>query len=412
VTASQRQRARLAAPVDDGVNALDNSAVRRLLPGTLLVLLLAAALLLWWRGPGAPLIAPPAPDRGAAAACTTTGATGDAPAALPPAALPATERLAVDAPDEPLLHCRVTGLLFAVPWTGAIQFEFDGHDTLRGGVQHYRERVVPGADGAFALRLPAWVAASTGCVATFAGDDPCYRSIAIAERAPAFAGSGLAGPGVLELRTEIRALVRGTVVHPTLGRVTAANVSAYLLRDGRPTQPRLAVTSTNARGDFELQVPAAGDLLLVAVAMQQAHLGPRPLTTRGGAIATGGERVAERQPACVLCTARLGAATNAPPLVLGDSARLDVSVVDGSGALAADVPLHLECAADAALDYGVVWWRDGTCAAMSSARTDARGSAALLGAAHRRALLYCDGVPGREVTPPDAVRLVRPSAPR
>src|SRR5262249_11917493 len=147
---------------------------------------------------------------------------------------------------------RVTGLLFGVPWTQPIQFELEGHDTERGGVQHHRERFVPDGDGAFAMRLPAWVATSTAVVASFAGDDPRYPRIQVELRVPAVAESRLARE-IVDLPTEARALVRGTVrlangSYPP----SPATVSAYLLRDGLPELPRVAATNTNRFGTYEL----------------------------------------------------------------------------------------------------------------------------------------------------------------
>jgi len=73
------------------------------------------------------------------------------------------------------------------------------------------------------------------------------------------------------------------------------------------------------------------------------------------------------------------------------------------------VPLLLTYAPDMFLDYGVCWWRDGSCAATSQNQTDAEGRAVLLGAAGRRAQLVLDyGTSFTDVVPPDRVALTLP----
>jgi hypothetical protein len=384
--------------------------MRRVFAGVLLLLALVTALLVWWRSVELPGSGPPPPQRSDAAAPASATALQGSPDGAATSSGP--QRDAVDvAEPEPLLHGRVTGLLFGVPWTGAIQLELAGNDTKRGRRQDHRERFVPAADGTFTLQLPAWVATSTGITATFAGDEPRYRSIDYRDSAASLAQSRFA-QSVTLLPTEVRALVRGTVVHPTRGRVPAANVIAYLLRDGRPSLPRLAVTSTNRRGDFELQTDTAGDLLLVAVEMTEARLGSHPLTSRNGAIATTDSRVPERQPAAVVCTAGLGAINDAPPLVLADSARLDVAVQGADGGPATAARVWFTYAADVPLDYGIAWWRDGSCGAPSGGRTDAEGRAVLLGAAGRRGRVGvdCIGTVERDAQAPGTLRIVLPAA--
>jgi hypothetical protein len=365
--------------------------MRRMLPVAVLMLLVAAAVLLWRQGPGAPPAAPAERARpGDAPTSIATAGAGATGPASPPEPSPLQREAEPPPPEGPLMRGRVTGLLFGVPWTQPIQFEFEGHDMERGGVQHHRERFVPEGDGAFALRLPAWVATSTVVVASFAGDDPLYRRIQVDLRAPAFAESRLAAAAVIELPTEARALVRGTVGLANGNWLPQpATVSAYLLRDGLPEQARVAVTTASSLGKYELQVPVAGDLVVIAVAMEESRLLGPSLTTRDSSLLASGTRFAARQPAAAVLSVRLGAVTDAPRLGLADSARLEVTVTSAAGR-AARVPLALTYAADKILDYGVCWWRDGGCAAGSPAMTDDQGRAVLLGADGRLARLAYD----------------------
>src|SRR5262249_6579039 len=149
-------RQRVQPGADSAAQALSGATLppmRRLLPFALL-LLAAIALALWRRATAAPE-APPSTGAALRGGTTAPAAAGDKSQPTPDAA-PAQRDAIDERPEGPLVRGRVTGLLFGVPWTQPIQFELEGHDTERGGVQHHRERFVPGGDGAFALQLPAW----------------------------------------------------------------------------------------------------------------------------------------------------------------------------------------------------------------------------------------------------------------
>ncbi|HEX6812957.1 MAG TPA: sigma-70 family RNA polymerase sigma factor [Planctomycetota bacterium] len=376
----------------------------------------AAAVAVWVELPAAPVGATAAPGVPNAAAPAVAALDAKAPDAPSPVVRQQPTTVAT-ARNERVVRCRLVGLHGEAPWTAPVVVTIEGNvvpgaNATPRNMQQPAVQVQPDAEGRFAVPLPAWATSCSELVANFTAEDPLYLGFDVHERASSLAESRLAGPGDYELRVHATAVMCGRVVDGDAAPVPAAKIAAFAMGDGLPRDPCLAAASTNDAGEYVLRIPAATDVLLVAMAMHEAVRDGARIVQKDGAIATSNMVRSELLPACVQRRARFLAREQVPALVLAASALVDGTVVFPDGRPAPDITVSLSCVGDATVSaspLAVVWWRDDSCAPLPFAVTDELGRFELRGDPRRSAVVAIGPGPDRPTQKP-IERAVTPPA--
>jgi RNA polymerase sigma factor (sigma-70 family) len=362
----------------------------------------AAIAVLWFAWP---LVAPQASVAGPttstdAAAAAVTRAAPDS--TMPTDATPVTRTEAVvDPAAAPVeLQGQLVGIHPDVPWTTPLVVRATGSTTEAR--HEHDDRITVAADGAFRVTLPEWFRRGERGELRLQGNDPFYLP-AGARLRPTL--SDREQP--ITVPVEPVSIVTGKVVDPRGAPVPAAHVGAFLPPDAERSGPpsgdvfMRCATTTDADGNYRMQVPAQGPLLLLAVPMQQrAAPSARQMLEEGSA---GPGNVVHRDdllPAHARVATRWGKVTDVPELRLTAPAFVTGSVVTGEGAPVAGVEVvWIHNSADGSLYDRVLGnlmtWADGNTGRIALGKTDANGRFRLPATPGKEGVCYPRDAQGR-----------------
>jgi hypothetical protein len=152
------------------------------------------------------------------------------------------------------------GLHAKAPWTASLQLDVDGQGAAGQWLDHDTQ-ATPDAEGRCSLPLPAWYHTTTQGKGRIVARDPHY--VALQHR-----WEGMIDPAQeLVLDVQVVAIIEGRVADMRGSPVSAARVCAFAIRDGEPTDPKLAEATAIFDGRYRLRVPPDAPMLLIATPM-------------------------------------------------------------------------------------------------------------------------------------------------
>ena len=332
---------------------------------------LAAAMWLLWPGatPTVPAVAGQTADAPVRVAADASPGAAANPAANAPAV-----RTELPAPDQPLaLPFRLEGLRAEVPWTASFTVRAEGSSF--GLRQEHDDHVAIAAEGTFTVPLPAWTRAAGDLELRLEARDPFYLPVEVR-----------LGPEVrlqnqpIVLQVEPACVVTGKVVDAHDLGVPAARVCAFLPfadRNIGDSHTR-ASTTTDADGNYRLQVPIAANLTLLAVPMHEASLSGLRVVMQGGGIQDDNRMRDDLLPASLRVDTSWGQITEAPILHLPEPAFVSGRLTTHDGEPLPGVEMiWLHTTSDASLYdrtlSNLMTWADGSAGRIALAKTDANG---------------------------------------